>query len=167
MYLIVNKKTKEILHMSNSLPGEDKKPEDIFPSFDAAKMDFGRAPEQYIPVRFAIEKGVVKDLDPAPVTPAETITQARERKLREFSDMSLSLRRHLIPDYQLMNAGMGVYEEDRVQSYRVTVDSFRNEYHRLEAAVSKAKTVKELEAIKPSFPKTIVVPKSKTVRKTK
>ena len=43
MYLIINKKTKDILHMSNSFPGEDRKPEDIFPSFDPASMEFGRS----------------------------------------------------------------------------------------------------------------------------
>src|SRR5215831_16756720 len=104
MYLICDKKTKAILHMSNSLPGEDKKPEEIFPSFNPATMDFGRAPEQFIPIHFTIEKGVVKDLVPPQAAPAENLAQARQRVLRSFTDASLSMRNQLIPDYQLLNA---------------------------------------------------------------
>ena len=84
MYLIVDKKTKEILYMCNSFPGEEKKPEEIFPSFDPKTMEFGRSPEQYIPVNFTIRDGVVEDATPAPqaaAAPRETIAQARERML--------------------------------------------------------------------------------------
>src|SRR3954447_10517963 len=102
MNLIVDKKTKAILHMSNSLPGEDKKPEEIFPSYDPATMEFGRAPEQHIPVHFTIENGVVKDLVPAVAAAPETIAQARARVLRGFTDDSISKRAALIPDYQLV-----------------------------------------------------------------
>ena len=162
MYLIIDKKTKAILHMSNSFSGEEKKPEEIFPSFDAATMVFGRAPEQFIPVSFAIENGVVKDLAPEPAAaPRETIAQARARTLNEFSEVALGTRRQLIPDHELMNAGLGIYEDDRVQSIRATVQAFRDEYHRVEAVVTKAKSVKELEAIKPSYPTAIATPKPK------
>jgi hypothetical protein len=167
MYLVVDKKTKDILHMSNSLPGEDKKPRDVFPSFDPATMEFGRAPEQYIPVRFAIEKGVVKDLDAAPAERAETIAQARERVVRALTDAAVSSRRMLIPDYQLMNAGLGLYDEDRVQAIRDTVQAFRDEVNRLEKLTAKAKSVKELGAITPSFPTAIARPKAKPAPKAK
>jgi hypothetical protein len=167
MYLIVDKKSKAILHMSNSYPGLDRKPEDLYPAFDPTKMEFGQAPEQFIPVDFVIEKGVVKDAAPLPEAPAETIAQARERTLRWFSDMSMALRRQLIPDHQLLNAGIGIYEESQVQSYRDTVQAFRDEYSRLQIAVGNAKSVKELEAITPSFPTAIVAAKPKTPGKTK
>jgi hypothetical protein len=162
MYLIVDKETKAILHMSNSFPGEDKKPEEIFPSFDPATMDFGRAPEQFIPVHFTIEDGVVKDMAPPAVSPPETIVEARERILRGFSDASLSNRQQLIPDYQLLNAGLGIYEPDRTQAMKETVQAFRDEVHRLEKAVAEAKSIQELEAIKPSFPTAILTPKPAT-----
>lgn len=161
MYLIIDRKTKAILHMCNSHPGEDKKAEDLFPAFDSAKMEFGRAPDQYIPEHFTIEKGVVKDVSPCLEAPAETLAQARERKLREFSDLSQMQRRELIPDYQLMNAGLGLYEEERTRAYQGTVQAFRDEYHRLEALVAKAKTKKDLDAIKAAFPKAVVAIKKK------
>ena len=175
MYLIVDKAKKTILHMSNAYPGEDKKPDDLLPGFDAATMDFGRAPGPFIPVRFAIEDGVVKDLDaPPPAVAAvavvaavdpganavhETVDQARARKLHEFTAQSLWLRAKLIPDYQVLNAGRGLYDEARVQSLRATVQAFRDEVHRLEKAATKAKTVKALDALQAVFPDALIAPK--------
>jgi hypothetical protein len=77
----------------------------------------------------------------------------------------LTLRRQLVPDHQLLNAGIGLYDDDRSQSLRDTVQAFRDEYHRLEGLVAKAKSVKELDAIKPAFPTALV--KAKAARKTK
>jgi hypothetical protein len=168
MYLIIDKKTKAILHMSNSLPGEDRKPEEIFPQFNSATMEFGRAPEQFIPVRFAVENGVVKDLDLAPVAAAagENLAQARERILRGFTDASFSMRKQLIPDYQLLNAGIGIYDAERTQAIKDTVQAFRDEVQRVEKLAAAAKSVKELEAIKPSFP-TAIAAKPKTATKSR
>jgi hypothetical protein len=159
MYLIVDKKTKAILHMSNSFPGEDKKPEEIFPSFNPSTMDFGRSPEQFIPAHFTIENGVVKDLAPPAAAPPETLAQARERVVRGFTDAALASRRMLIPDHQLMNAGLGMYDDARVQAIRATVQAFRDEVNRLEASAAKATSIQELEALKPSFPTALVQPK--------
>jgi len=167
MYVIVDKKTKAILHMSNSMPGQDRKPEEIFPSFNAATMDFGRAPDQFVPVKFAIENGVIKDLAPVAAAPAETLTQARDRVLRAISDASLSTRNQLVPDYQLLNAGLGIYDADRTQSIKSTVQAFRDEVHRVEKLVADAKSVKELEDIKPSFPTAMVAAKPAPAAKPK
>lgn len=175
MYLIVDKAKKTILHMSNAYPGQYVKPEDLLPSFDAQTMDFGISPQPYIPARFAIEDGVVKDLDAptalgalvvagavagaAPEALAETVDQARARRLREFTDQALWQRSQLIPDYQLLNAGLGLYDAARVQSLRATVQAFRDEVQRLEKAAAKAKTVKALDALQPYFPQAVIVPK--------
>lgn len=179
MYLIVDKAKKTILHMSNAYPGQEVKPQDLLPSFDAQTMDFGISPGPYIPVRFSVEDGVVKDLDappalnaaaaaaanvaaiagPAVGTQAETIDQARARRLREFTDQALWQRSQLIPDYQLLNAGLGLYDAARVQSMRATVQAFRQEVQRLEKAAAKAKTVKALDALQPQFPQAVIVPK--------
>lgn len=168
MYIIVDKKTKAILHMSNSFPGEDKQPQDLLPSFDPATMDFGRAAEQCVPVEFAIEDGVVKDLAPAAeAPPAEGIDEVRQRRLREFSEAALASRRALIPDHQLLNAGIGLYEEERIQAIRDTVAGFRDEYLRVEKLALKAKSKKELEAIVPSFPTAIAASAAKSASKQK
>jgi hypothetical protein len=170
MYLIIDKKTKEILHMCNSFPGEERKPEELFPSFDPATMEFGRSPEQFVPVNFTIKDGVVEDATPVPkaaAAPRETIAQARERTLRVFSEETLTKRRALVPDHQLMNAGIGLYDDERVQTIRATTQAFREEYQRLEAAVAKAKSLKDLEAITPSFPTEMITAKPKPKPKSK
>ena len=162
MYLIVDKASHAILHMSNAYPGQERQPQDLLPGFDPATMDFGRSPESHVPLRFAIEDGVVKDLDAAApaAAPPETLAAARERKLHEFSTLSLALRAQLIPDFQLLNAGLGLYDPAWVQALRSTVQAFRDEYHRLEQAVAKAKTIKALEALQPSYPAAVQPPKT-------
>ncbi len=167
MYLIVDKKTNNILHMSNSFPGEDRKPEDLFPSFDAKTMEFGRAPEQLIPVKFAIQKGVVKDLDPAKPQPEDSLDQSKEKALKTFSDALLAHRRERFPDHQLLNAGLGIYEDDRVNAIKEAIEAYREEYHRLEKEVAKAKSHKDLGALVPAFPADAQGAKSKASRKTK
>lgn len=159
MYLFVDKKTNAVVHVANASPGDDRKPEDIFPAFDPATMSVGRATEAFIPAHFAIENGVVKDLDRPAAAPAETLAQARERKLREFSGLGLALRARLIPDHQLLNAGLGLYDDDRVQGLRATVQAFRDEYQRMEAKVARAGSLKELDVLQPAFPTAPVAPK--------
>jgi hypothetical protein len=167
MYLIVDKKTNDILHMSNSFPGEERKPEEIFPAFDARTMEFGRAPEQFIPVKFAIHKGVVKDLDPPKPPAAESLEESKAKALKAFSDALLAHRREQFPDHQLLNAGLGIYEDDRVASIKEAVQAYRDEYHRLEKEVAKAKSHKDLGALVPAFPSHSPSSKSKTTRKAK
>ena len=153
MYLFVDKKTNAVLHVANASPGDERKPEELFRAFDPATMQVGHAPDDFIPARFKIEAGVVKDLDPPPTAaPPETLEQAKARKLRKFSTQALALRAQLIPDHQLLNAGLGLDDDDWVQSLRSTVQAFRDEYHRLAAAVAKATSIKELEALQPAFP---------------
>ena len=49
MYVIVDKATQAVLHMSNSYPGEDREPKELMPGFDPATMDFARSPSQALP----------------------------------------------------------------------------------------------------------------------
>lgn len=161
MYVIIDKTTQAVLHMSNSWPGEDRKPEDLLPGFDPATMVFGRAPEQYLPMRFVIEGGVVRDLD-APPPPAaaakEDLAQLRAKAVERINAQALAMRAQLVPDYQLVNAGLGLYAGPRVASYRATVEAFRNEVVRLEAAIAKARSAKEIDALQPNFPTALVDP---------
>jgi hypothetical protein len=163
MYLIIDKKSHAILHMSNALPGEDKKPEELLPGFDAKTMVFGRAAQPYIPARFEIKDGVVIDLDappPAAKAAAETLTQARARKKQEITGMALAGRARLVPDWQMLNAGLGLYDDARVASIKATVNAFRDEVARLEAAIAAARSAKELAALVPAFPTALVQPKA-------
>jgi len=159
MFLIVDKKAKAILHMSNSIPGEDKKPEEVLPQFDPVAMEFGRAAEQYVPVRFTIENGVVKDLEPPLSTPQETLAQARARVLREITNTSLANRARLIPDYQIMNAGLGLYDQQRTQAIRTRCKPFVpkcSAWKRLSLRSGRSRSLPP--SSQPSFPTEVLSP---------
>ena len=73
--------------------------------------------------------------------------------LNEFSMLSFEQRTELIPDYKLQNASLGVYDEQRMESFRKTIEAFRTEFKRLESKVKAAKNAKEIEKIKPNYPR--------------
>jgi hypothetical protein len=162
VYIIIDRKSKNILHMCNSRPGEDKKPQELMPDFDPKIMEFGRAPEQYIAEKFVIEKGVVRNIEAEVVQLAakESIAEVRERRLRSFSDLSLALRKNILPDYKLQNAALGIYDDDEVNTIRATVEAFRTEYQRLKKELDKARSLKAVEAVEAKFPTQLVKGKS-------
>jgi len=176
MYLIIDKTSRAILHMSNVMPGEDKTPQDLLPGFDEQTMVFGVAAQSFVPARFDIIDGVVVNLDPAPMTAAaepepDTLVQLRARKLQQFSGQAMAERQTLLPDFQLLNAGLGIYDDARLQTLRATVNAFRAEMKRLETAISKAKSAQELDALMPAFPTALVqvakVPSTKPAKPPK
>jgi|GEM_PF-6201753 hypothetical protein len=160
MYIIIDRKSKKILHMCNSRPGEDKQPQELMPDFDPKTMEFGRAPEQYIAEKFVIENGVVRNIEDEAVqlaaTTKESVAEARERRLRSFSALSLALRKNILPDYKLQNAALGIYDAEETATIRATVEAFRAEYHRLEKELEKARSLKTIEAVEAKFPTALV-----------
>ena len=168
MYVIRHKQTKAVLDMRNSVPGEDRAPEEVFPDFDPETMEFGRSQEQGIPAWFTIEDGIVKEIAPPETEPVRAAARAaksgaaksgvpplatvKAAALAQLTERSLELRRQLIPDYQMQNAALGLYDEERTAAIRDTVQAFRAEVHRLEAAFAKAKSAKDLEKLEPNFP---------------
>jgi len=178
MYVIRNKKTKEILLMLNSVPGEEREPEEIYPDFDPKKMEFGRSDEGAIPASFSIEKGKVVADEPEAAAGKGAAREAEAPKLPPFADqkaaalehlsrLTIERRRELIPDYQLDNAALGLYDEKRSAAIRDTVQAFRDEFHRLESEIEKARSAKALQEIKPNFPKRVSAAKKSAAAKTK
>jgi hypothetical protein len=168
MYVVREKKSKTILHMVNSRPGEHLKPEEVFPGFDPKTMELGRSEEQYIPAKFTIENGKVKSLEPEAATPApkvkeptaaEELASLKEAKLAEINRQSFDQRMKLIPDHEIQNAALGIYDEKRTSAIRETVKAFRDEYKRLEATIKKARSKKELESLEASFPTKLAAPR--------
>ncbi|GAA0750913.1 hypothetical protein LRH25_31485 [Ideonella azotifigens] len=159
MNIIIDKRSHAVLFQVNVDAGRELKPEELFPGFDPKTMVFGRAPLPYVPARFEIRDGVVVDLDapPLPAEPVpETLAQARERKKQLLTGDALAQRSKLVPDYQLLNIGLGVYDETRVAGIKATVNAFRDEVNRVEAQIDKARTIKEVDALQPSFPVALV-----------
>ena len=157
MYVFVDKQTRAVVHVANASDDDDRKPGEIFLGFDPNTMDVGRARDHFIPARFEIKNGLVVDLDPPA---AETLDQARARRKQEFTQQALALRSALAPDYQLLNAGLGVYDDARVASLRATVNAFRDEIKRLEDKLASAKTMKDVNNLVPKFPAMLIVPKT-------
>ncbi|HZN94705.1 MAG TPA: hypothetical protein VFB81_18450 [Myxococcales bacterium] len=155
MYVVRNKKTKAIIHMANSTPGVDLRPEEVFPGFDPKAMELGRYHEQHLPDDFTIEDGVVVAKD-KPKREAEPLENLKAAKLASASRLAFELRRRLIPEHEMLNAALGVYDEKRTRQIQETVKAFREEYKRFEAALEKARTAKAVEALEPDYPTKLV-----------
>jgi hypothetical protein len=163
MYVVRRKKNKTVLHIAQSAPGEDRAPEEVYPDFDPETMEFGKSEEPAIPAWFTIEDGVVKAVDPPaehtastprgtakPATPS--LEELKASAIAYFSEQSFELRRALVPDYQLQNAALGLYDEQQTAAIRDTVKAFRDEYYRLKTAIERVRSVKGLKDLTPDFP---------------
>lgn len=162
MYVIRNRKSGKILHVAQSHPGEEREASEVYPDFDPETMEFGRSESTSIPAWFDIVDGKVQPLEPPEPRALKgkppRLYELKETAVAELSRMSVELRQQLIPDYKVQNATLGLYDEERTRAIRDTVAAFREEYHRLEAAVLAADTFKEMEAIRPNFPTELVQP---------
>src|SRR5262245_4711723 len=136
MYVVRNKKTKELIHMANSVPGVDLRPEQVLSSFDPKTMELGRYHEQHLPDDFTIEDGVVVARE-KPKKEAETLESLKAVKLAEASRLAFEQRRRLIPEHEALNAALGIYDEKRTRQIQETVKAFRDEYKRFETALEK------------------------------
>ena len=174
MYVIRDKKSKTILHMRQSYPDEHLKPEEVFKGFDPKTMEFGRSETPAVPAWFTIVDGVIKAEEPppseqqeAPAAPPPSLEQVKAATIAQFSRLAFDERKRLIPDHEMQNAALGVYDEKRTQAIRDTIKAFRDEYHRLEAAVKKARSVREVQSIKPAFPDKVEAAAGGTSKKEK
>jgi hypothetical protein len=163
MYVIREKRNKVILHMLQSAPGENREAREIYPEFDPETMEFGKTEEQSIPPAFTIEDGVVIAVEPSaervrgaargtpkPATPS--LDELKEAAIAHFSQQSFELRRALVPDYQLQNAALGLYDEQQTAAIRDIAKAFRDEFYRLKSAIEKARSIKALSEVTPNFP---------------
>jgi hypothetical protein len=169
MYVIRDKKTKTILQMLQSVPGEDRKPKDVYPEFDPKAMEFGKSDGPSIPAWFTIENGIVQAVDPPadraepadqdaaePVAPS--LDELKASTIAYYSQLALTLRQALIPDYKLQNAALGLYDEQQAAAIRDTVKAFRDEFYRLKSAIEKVRSVKGFKDVTPNFPTEVAAP---------
>jgi hypothetical protein len=85
-----------------------------------------------------------------------TLEQAKQARLEHFSTEAIAQRRHILPDYKLLNAGLGIYDEQTVAGYKATVQAYRDEFHRLEALIEQTDSLDEIESVTARFPATLV-----------
>ena len=78
-------------------------------------------------------------------------------KINEISQQSFDMREAILPEYNLVNAGLGVYDEATVLSYKLTVQAFRDEFYRVSNLINAAETRSEIDAISISFPTSLII----------
>lgn len=76
-----------------------------------------------------------------------TLEELKPSKINYFSDVAFQQRSDIIPDYKLINAGLGIYDEVETASIAETVRKYRAEYYRCKALVETAQTIEELNNI--------------------
>lgn len=76
-----------------------------------------------------------------------TLEELKSSKINYFSDVAFQQRSDIIPDYKLINAGLGIYDEVETASITEIVGKYRTEYYRCKALVEAAQTTEELNNI--------------------
>lgn len=186
MYVIRKKDSKATIHIDSQPAHCLVSGSTIYPEFDEENMELGWTDKNYIPAYYDIDaEGRLKEIpieeaasrswhQLAPtqeLVDGKIVTKDEDRLIKEglldlaalkaqlaenVSRAAFEQRARLIPDYKLQNAALGVYADDRPEKYRATIAAFRDEVHRIEEAILRAKTAKELRSIRPNFPEAIV-----------
>lgn len=223
MYIVRDKKTREILHKNPAPLGQQLLNEEVYFKFDPKKMEIGKLdgelPEHYridengmiteLTLQEKVKKGIILleshqktegneivektlaekieagliEIEPGQNVIDEqiinkplqeqldekliTLDEMKQNKIEEFSAMALSLRNTILPEYKIQNALMGIYDEDKTVQYKKTINTFRDEFHRLKEEIEMAKTLKGIEAVEEKFPKTFTVKSKRGASKTK
>lgn len=186
MHVIRDKSSHEVIFINYFSSGVSLDGKEIYPEYNADNMEIGWTEKTYIPANFDIndkgeiielsleqqiargivnlhstqklEKGniVPKSLEEQLAEGIIELSMLKNNKIAVFSRQSFELRQQLIPDYQLHNAALGIYDEITKANYQATVAAFRDEFYRLKAAIERANDLATLEAITPNFPTQIV-----------
>ncbi len=88
--------------------------------------------------------------------PEFDLAEYKANKVSEFSLLAFDLREAILPEYKLVNAGLGIYDEATVLSYKLTVQAFRDEFYRLSGLIDEATTKEAIDAIEHNYPNELV-----------
>lgn len=80
-----------------------------------------------------------------------TLDDLKAQKIQYFSNLSFEKRALKLPEYKLVNTGLGIYSEQEAAEIKQTVIDFRTEFYRLKALVEAATTIEELNAITDNY----------------
>jgi hypothetical protein len=80
----------------------------------------------------------------------------KKMKIQFFSDLALEKRRAILPDYKLLNAAIGVYDEETSSQYKATIQAFRDEFYRIKKLIEQARMAKAVEAVSADYPRALV-----------
>jgi len=79
------------------------------------------------------------------------LSELKAQQKRLYSDMAFEIRSELVPDYKLINAGLGIYSEADVIKFRNYITAFRTEFYRLSVLIDGATTKEELDLINDNY----------------
>ena len=80
-----------------------------------------------------------------------SLDELKKQKIEYFSQLAFDERAKILPEYKLINASLGVYDDTETARIKAIVEAFRTEYYRLEALCKQAKSVEELELIQANY----------------
>lgn len=81
-----------------------------------------------------------------------TLEDVKKERIQYFSDLAFEKRRAIVPDYEMLNAALGIYDEQETAALKEIVRAFREEFYRLKNLIKNAATIEEIESIKDNFP---------------
>lgn len=80
------------------------------------------------------------------------LNEYKKRRIDYFSNLSLTKRQMILPDYKIQNAALGMYEVEKTEAIKNTIQNFKNEFNRIRDLIEKAQTVDAIENIKENYP---------------
>jgi len=80
-----------------------------------------------------------------------TLAEVKANKIQHFSNLSFEKRSIILPEYKLINAGLGIYSEIETANIKQIVVDFRTEFYRLKALIESAETVDEVNEITDNY----------------
>jgi translation elongation factor EF-G len=156
MYIVINKKTNEVLWKNPAPLEQNLTPKEVWAKFDPDSMLIVKYTGQNIPEYWKVDK----DSNIIELTQEEKISSGviklediKQQAKAYYSGFSLYLRQQILPDYKLINCALNIYDTKTSTDIKNTVNLFREEYYRLEKLIDNATTINELNSLKENFPR--------------
>ena len=80
-----------------------------------------------------------------------SLEELKASKIEYFSQLAFDKRSEIMPEYKLINASLGIYDETETANIKAITESFRAEFYRLKALCESATNEEELNNITDNF----------------
>lgn len=197
MYVVVDKKSRRLIHQNPAPLASNLKPEEVYYKFDANTMEIGKT-DGKLPGRFEVDKNgnivplpgsnpgrqIVQNgpgqqfpgnLNHALLSQSMDARQARPlgdrelyekeqisleeykaRRIEYFSRLSFQKRNEILPEYKVLNAALGIYDEKKTEMIKSTILAFKEEFKRVRDMIDGASTAEVVALAEALFPKRLL-----------
>lgn len=83
--------------------------------------------------------------------------QYKADKIEEYSRLAFQIRQGFLPDYKLVNANGGRYDETITANIWATIEAFRVEFYRVKAIIDGATDQATIKSIAENYPTEIII----------